>query len=152
MLRSLLPLGILLGACAVDPPSAQPQGGGGKADGSEPTVTFNADYSQAASGTLYAGAYARVRYDLDRITNCRGESGGSDVWGASGNAMFDDGSIKTFAVSRLIDGKATAVDAEIVLPPSTSHVEFWFEANDKWGCHTYDSDYGNNYSFAVEDR
>ena len=42
-------------------------GGGGKADGSEPTLTFGKDWSEKVTGTLLAGSPVRISYALDRL-------------------------------------------------------------------------------------
>src|SRR6476660_6782485 len=99
MLRSLATFTFVtaLAACAVDSSDGSTTGAeGGKADGSEPTITFKADYTQKASGALLAGSPVRIRYALDRLQDCRGTSGGSDQWGVSGYAKFDDGTETTF--------------------------------------------------------
>jgi uncharacterized protein YraI len=153
MLRSLATFTFVtaLAACAVDASDGSTTGAeGGKADGSEPTITFKADYTQKASGTLVAGSSVRVRYALDRLQDCRGTSGGSDQWGVSGYAKFDDGTETTFGLSNLVGGKTTAVDAELQIPAGASSVDLWFSINNRWGCSSYDSDYGNNYSFAID--
>ena len=141
----------VLAACATDATSAANEAeGGGKADGSEPTISFQADYTQSASGTLLAGSTARVHYDLDRLQTCRGESNNSDVWGVTGYALFDDGTQTQFALSNLVGGKATPVDAELELPASASGVQLWFSISNEWGCIAYDSSYGSNYGFAID--
>jgi Family of unknown function (DUF6209) len=135
---------LVLGACAADPSSTI--GGGGKADGSEPTIAFRADYSQKVTGQLLAGSPVRIRYDLDRVTDCR-----SDAWGVSGYAQFDGaGEPVVFGVSRIANGDVVPVDAELELPASASHVQIWFEVNDKYGCHAYDSNEGANYQFDID--
>jgi hypothetical protein len=133
---------VVLAACAVDPSSAPTTGGGGgKADGSEPTITFAADFTNKVSGSLLAGSPVRVRYAVDRLPSCRGESNGQEVWGVTGYALFDDGSQTSF------DAKA---DADVELPASASNVAFYFVVNNVWGCVAYDSNYGNNYGFAID--
>ena len=143
MLRSLLAVTILT-ACATSPMDSTSTGGG-KADGSEPTITFTADFQTTTTGSLLAGSPVRISYDLDRVTDCR-----SDAWGVSGYAQFDGGSPVAFGVSRLADGTTVPVDAELELPASASHVAIWFEVNDKYGCHAYDSNNGANYQFDVD--
>ncbi|MBV8757983.1 MAG: hypothetical protein JO257_11925 [Deltaproteobacteria bacterium] len=133
----------VLGACAADPSGSS--SGGGKADGSEPTITFHSDYTERVTGTLLAGSPVRIRYDLDRVTDCR-----SDAWGVSGYAQFDGGVPVAFGVSRLANGDVVPVDAELELPASASHVAIWFEVNDKYGCHAYDSNEGANYQFDID--
>jgi hypothetical protein len=147
MLRWLL-LATLLAACATDT-STDPTGGG-KADGSEPTITFAADFTQSASSQLLAGSPVRVRYSLDRVTECRTESGGNEAWGTSGTAQFDDGTQSTFAVSRIDGQRVVPVDAEVQLPASASSMAVYFTTSDAYGCVSYDSNFGSNYGFAID--
>ena len=143
MLRSLLAV-TLLSACAASS-STETTGGGGKADGTEPTITFTGDFQTRLDGSLLAGSPVRISYDLDRMTDCK-----SDAWGVSGSAQFDGGEPVAFGVSRLANGTVVPVDADLELPASASHVAIWFEINDKYGCHAYDSNDGANYQFDLD--
>src|ERR1043166_500597 len=71
---------VTLAACAQAPDPEGTSGGGGKADGSATRLVFSEDFSQHAEGSLVAGDTIAISYDLDRITDCRGETGGSEVW------------------------------------------------------------------------
>jgi hypothetical protein len=135
----------MLAACAASPTMDSQPGGGGKADGTEPTLQFNGDFTTEVHGVLLAGSPVRVSYDLDRMTSCK-----SDAWGVSGYAMFDGGEPVAFAVSRIDGDDVVPVDAELEIPASASHVAFWFEINDRYGCHDYDSNYGANYDFDID--
>jgi hypothetical protein len=141
---------LLVAACAADPSTSGNTAGEGKADGTEPTIAFNGDFSQTVTGHLLAGSPVRVQYSLDRVTACKGESNNSDVWGASGFAAFDSGEQTSFEVSRLASGHTVPVDAEVQLPASATSVSFWFTSNNEWGCIAYDSNYGNNYTFSID--
>ncbi len=147
MLRLSL-LATLLAACATD--TATDLASGGKADGSEPTITFAADFTQSTTGQLLAGSPVRIRYSLDRVTDCRSQSNGTEVWGTSGTAQFDDGTQTTFAVTRLDGTRVVPVDAEVQLPASASSMTVWFTTNDEFGCVSYDSNLGANYGFAID--
>lgn len=138
-----------LGACAADPAADSTTGGGGKADGSAPTITFADDWSESVSGDLLAGSPVRISYDLDRLPDCHGSSGGSEVWGTSGFASFDGGAPVAFEVSRLVNGVVKPVTAQLEIPAGTSSAEFWFSSTNIWGCNAYDSNMGANYKFAV---
>jgi hypothetical protein len=144
MLRRLLVL-TTLAACAASPTTDSPTGGGGKADGAEPTLAFTADFTTELVGALLAGSPVRVSYDLDRMTSCK-----SDAWGVSGYAMFDGGEPVAFAVSRLDGEDVVPVAAELQIPASASHVALWFEINDTYGCHDYDSNDGANYELDID--
>ena len=128
----------------------QASGGGGKADGSEPTLTFGKDWSEKVTGTLLAGSPVRIDYALDRLPDCRGSSGGSEVWGASGYASFDGKAPVTFAVSGLDGGVVKPVSAELEIPSGTRSVAMWFASNNIWGCIAYDSNMNANYTFDVD--
>jgi len=140
---------LLASACATSP--ADPTAGaGGKADGHTAELSFGADFSETLSGTLLAGDAVRVTYALDRLTACRSESAGSDQFGVTGYAQFDDAPPVSFAVSRLANGKAVPVSAELQLPASASHVALWFAINDVYGCVAYDSNDSANYGYDID--
>lgn len=143
-------LAVLLAGCATDGASVAPGPDNGKADGQLVTVTFADDFSETADGPLVAGGRARIAYDLDRATQCRGFTNGSDAWGVSGFASFDGASPVVFEVSRIVDGATTAVTSELAIPHGARGVEIWFENNDVFGCHAFDSNNGANYGFAIE--
>jgi hypothetical protein len=147
----IVPLLVTLVACAEAPITDEPSGAaGGKADGSLTTITFDRDWNESANGTLEAGSVVRVAYDLDRLTTCRGSTNGSDVWGITGWAMFDDGTPEAFAVSQLQGGRAVPVTAELEIPARAHVVELWFQITNRWGCNAYDSNFGGNYVFELE--
>lgn len=142
---------VVLAACAADPStSGGTYGESGKADGTEPTIAFNADFTSTVTGTLLAGSPVRVQYSLGRVTDCKGESNGSDVWGAGGYARFDTGEQISFEVSRLDAGHVVEVDSDVQLPAAATSVAFWFTANNEWGCIAYDSNYGQNWNFSID--
>jgi uncharacterized protein YraI len=140
-----------LAACAIDSGTPADDGtGGGKADGSEPTITFKSNYTQSVSGTLLAGSPVRIKYDLARLTTCRGESNNTEVWGVTGWAQFDSGAPTSFAVSHLDVNHVVPVAAELQIPASATKVAMWFSINNRWGCNAYDSNFGDNYNFTVD--
>ena len=146
---------VLLAACTVtsasDPGSAA--GGGGKEDGTgdgEATIAFHWDFTQSTTGALVAGETVHVTYDLSRLQTCRAESNGSQVWGVTGYAQFDDGTTVTLTLSALQQAQVVPVEAELALPASATHVAMWFTQTNEYGCIAYDSDNGQNYAFALQ--
>ncbi len=138
-------------ACATDPADGSHSGGlGGKADGDLVTITFDGGWNETADGPLVAGDSVRIDYDLDRLTDCRGSDMGSEVWGITGYAQFDDGEPRAFALSRLSGGTVVPVEAELPFPASARHVAMWFQVSNKWGCVAYDSNMNANYGFDIE--
>jgi len=140
------------GACATDQPAAGTMTGGvgGKADGAQVTLTFDADWNETADGPLLGGDTIRIDYDLDRLTTCRGTDMGSEVWGITGFAQFDGGDLETFGVSRLDGGTVVPVVAGLAIPAGARHVAMWFQISNKWGCVAYDSNTSANYQFDIE--
>jgi hypothetical protein len=153
--RTMLRFAILLAtgmatACvsASDDDSAAPCDG--KCDDSSvPTIRFTDDFSQTVSGALVAGGTVRIDYDLDRLQDCRGSTGGSEVWGVSGYAQFDDGEPQAFGLSRLSGGRVVAEVATLEVPDGAARMTTWFYVSNRWGCIAYDSNYGANYDFDI---
>ncbi len=143
---------VTLVGCADSRSDQGPGGTGGKGDGAVTTLTFSEDFSETADGPVVAGSPVRIDYDLDRLTACRGSTGGTEVWSITGWAQFDDGEPTSFAVTRLEGGQVVALDAEIDVPSSATRAAFWFSNNNRWGCNAYDSNEGANYAFDVEQR
>jgi hypothetical protein len=143
---------VTLVACADAPESDDATGAGGKADGSLTTLRFTRNWSEKSDGPLVAGRSIRIQYDLDRLTDCRGSTNGSDVWGITGYASFDGGEPQVFEVTRLVDGRAVAAPIELALPARAERVEFWFSQSNRWGCIAYDSNDSANYAFDLEQR
>lgn len=140
-----------LAACAADTPADVTGGGaGGKADGVSTELVFGADWSETQTGDLVAGQTISIHYDLDRLTDCRGETNGSEVWGVTGYASFDGREPVAFGVSRLDAGVVQPVVAELDVPASASRMEMWFASNNVWGCIAYDSNMNANYRFEIE--
>lgn len=143
---------VTLVACANTPDQDDAGSGGGKADGELTTLSFGADWRESADGAVVAGLPIRIEYDLDRLTDCRGSTNGSDVWGITGFAQFDDDTPQTFAVTRLVNGKAVAAPIELAIPTRAARVHLWFQSSNRWGCSAYDSNDGANYTFDIEAR
>jgi hypothetical protein len=138
-------------ACATDGADDAVTGGaGGKADGEIAQLTFADDWSETARGEITAGSPVRIVYDLDRLPDCRGETNGSEVWGAGGYASFDGGEPVAFALSRLDNGVVKAIAAEVDVPLTATSVELWFASSNRWGCIAYDSNENANYSYDVK--
>ena len=146
---SLILATTVAGGCAAAP-ADQAATGGGKADGQAAALTFNADYTQAQSGSLLAGDSVQIAYALDRLTSCKTETGGMDQYGVGGYASFDGGTPVQFGLSRLSNGKAVPVTADLAIPASASHVSMWFAVSDSYGCIAYDSNENANYEFSID--
>lgn len=154
MLRTNLLLATALvtfAGCADTPGADDVAGGGGKADGTLTTVKFTETFSETATGPIVAGSAIRIDYDLDRLTECRGSTNGSEVWSVTGHAKFGT-TVTEFALTRLDSGRVVPLKPELEIPSTATSVELWFTNNNRWGCNAYDSNDGANYAFDVEAR
>jgi hypothetical protein len=151
-LSKFLATALVIAACAETPDPDSTDTTDGKADGQVTTLTFARDWSEKADGALVAGLTVRVRYDLDRLTACRGYSNGSDAWGITGYAQFDGGAPQAFEVTRIVNGHTVRNEPEVEIPARAAHVQFWFQNADRYGCVAYDSNENANYSFDIEAR
>lgn len=142
---------VTLAACAQAPDPDGASGGGGKADGSATRLVFSEDFSETADGPLVAGDTIAIAYDLDRITDCRGETGGSEVWGTTAHVKIG-GVVTEYALSRLAAGRVVPVVPQLPLPSTATSIEVWFSTSNRWGCIAYDSNEGANYMFEVSPR
>jgi hypothetical protein len=138
-------------ACSGDG-GPQPSGGaGGKADdpAGRAIIELADDWTVVVHGQLVAGEAVIVRYDLDRMTECRARQGGQDAWMVTGFAMIDGGAPAAFEVARLVDGTVVAVDGALALPPGASTLTLFFQSTNVFGCRAFDSNFGADYAFPV---
>ena len=150
MRRSVYLLASLLATACAAPSDDGGGGGGGKGDDTtSPRITFSDDFSERVSGELVAGGTVSIDYDLDRLSDCRGSTGGSEVWGVTGWVKFGTSAPTSFAVSRLDGGRVVPVVATIDLPESATTMALWFTINNRWGCIAYDSNEGADYHWDV---
>jgi hypothetical protein len=110
-------------------------------------ATFRADWSETVTGQIRAGRGLVVRYDIDRLPQCRETYNGSPAWYIDVVYRLDGGA----AQSRTLTGPSgTAVPTTIDLASDTRRVELWFQVRgQRSGCVAYDSDFGSNYAFAA---
>lgn len=112
---------------------------------SNPTITFNADWSVAVSGALHQGSKVDVVYDPARLTTCRGTQAGIDQWSISVVWKLGD-----LTGSGTVAGLMGTPDHRVTIDlPQSGDLQIWFTNNNRWGCNAYDSAYGANYHFNV---
>ena len=92
----------------------------------------------------YDRARAVLVYDDTRLAKCKGEQGGVPQYAVTAYASVDGAAADTVVVA----GLNAQADPTIELS-SAGELEIWFEVTNKWGCHEWDSDFGNNYRFQV---
>ncbi len=114
--------------------------------GEAATIRFEGNFEERVTGTIQKGRKARIVYDAARLTQCRGEQGGSPFWAISGNYRIGSGPVRTFPVAGLnADPQGATIDLD-----ASGELQVWFENTNRWGCHAFDSDFGQNYRFAVK--
>lgn len=122
------------------------------------TITFGADWNESLSRSLRQGGYLEIKYDLERLPECRGTHNGYPAWDTLAHAMFlPGGELASGSVRELItdDGLPTNLASSTpwvaLIPESATSVEIWFENTTGAGssCHTWDSNFDHNYAFDV---
>jgi hypothetical protein len=112
------------------------------------SIVFAKDGTVDKQGTLRAGGKVKVRYEQDRLPQCRRTQAGNPQWNISGFASLA-GAQQTFSTGRPDGSDREAIDAILDLPRS-GELALWFEVTSIGGCHEVDSKSGQNYRFAVE--
>ena len=132
---------------------SDPAGGdglGGKVDEWAPeggaTIVFGDDWSETVTGTLRGGGPLRIRYDADRLPDCRGEMGGRPQWGISAYASVDGADASFVMLAPSADGLLEGTLEEL---PAGDDLAMWFTVTNRWGCHAYDSNFGDDYHFEI---
>ena len=112
------------------------------------TITFGQDWSETVDGDLVAGESVRIVYDDARLPGCRGTQGGVPQWAITAHwrLVGNDGSEHggSAAVAGLNAGAPVVVET-----PVAGALSVWFELTDRWGCHAWDSNHGEDYDFEV---
>ncbi len=114
----------------------------------EAVLDFAADGTVKAQGDLVAGGTLRVRYDLGRLSQCRGTQGGLPQWNITGHLAVDDAPEQTFEVSRVEGDDRVAEEAVLEVPRGRS-LSLWFTSGDRWGCHETDDAEGAGHVFEI---
>lgn len=114
------------------------------------TLHFQAGYTTSVDGTPRAGAPLAVDFDLTRLPICRQDYNGLPTWDVAVDYRFDGGAIAQASLTTIDGDTRVGAPARILVPAVAHTIELWFENWDRTGCHTWDSDYGRNYSFDLE--
>lgn len=119
------------------------------ASAATPIVTFGADWSITQSAPLVAGQPAILRYDTNRQPLCRAVYHGLPAWAITGSFRGDDSANVTTVVVNNGSIATNVVDVAITVPYGPD-LSIWFHSSDEYGCSSWDSNYGQNYHFAVQ--
>jgi hypothetical protein len=113
------------------------------------TIVFAKDGSIDQQGELRSGGKVKVRYEQERLPQCRRTQGGNPLWNISGFASLGGAEAQTFSTGKPVGSDREAIDAVIELPRA-GELALWFEVTSVGGCHEVDSKGGENYRFTVE--
>lgn len=111
-----------------------------------PTIRFGGDWQNGVDGAIGPGTVL-VDYDLARAT-CKSTYNGNDAFGVTMYESIDGQPATTQSMLTQVDARDFATPRFVSLPQGHHTLSIWFENNDAYGCHTWDSDYGANYSFS----
>ena len=112
-------------------------------------LTFTPDGNVFQTGPIHAGDQIVVDYSPFRVGTCNASQGGYPQWGITGHWMIDGGAVHDFMPARADGDQLVAADP-IITVPHGSDLAMWFESTNVYGCHAYDSAYGQNFHFGVD--
>ena len=115
---------------------------------STPDLVFDGSWGYHGDGTRTPGVIANIVYDTSRLPLCRATQDSVAAWAISAFVSADGGPAKPYPLPSGQTGTAVTVPIEV---PYASDMAIWFEATDDSGCTQWDSNYGANFNFTVED-
>jgi hypothetical protein len=122
------------------------------------TLDFQDNWDEVARGARRQGGYLTLRYDLDRLTQCRGTHNGYPAWDITAFVkFFPGGELFSGSVRALMNDQGQPVNQGVELPytlkipAGAEAVEIWFRNHTGAGsgCEAWDSNEGQNYRFEV---
>jgi hypothetical protein len=114
-----------------------------------PVINFNGDWSVTQTAPLVAGQQAILRYDINRLPQCRATYNGLPAWAIAGGFQADSSSIVHNPVVTTGNYATNPIDVPITVPYGAD-LAVWFHNSDEWGCSTWDSNYSQNFHFAIQ--
>ena len=117
-----------------------------------PMITFTSSWTQTASQPLFAGQPITIAYDTARLSSkCGGSAyspggGGGFAWGITGYYSIGGGAASQFQVT-ITSGWATG--NATLTPAVAGDLQIWFGCSNTSGGTGWDSNFGQNYHFAV---
>ena len=124
---------------------------------SQAVVQFLPDWLQTRQGEILRGDSFAIEFAPERLTGCRRNWRGAEVWDIEGLVKFHPrGELVRGGLMEQIrtGGVVTALSPkrlEVVVPSDTTQIEMWFHNFIEIGgrCDAWDSRYGENYWFDV---
>jgi hypothetical protein len=122
------------------------------------SVFFADDWSESTFGARRQGGWLELRYDLDRLPQCRGTHNGYPAWDVVAYARFLPGGQEiSGSVRELVTNngtptnQATEKPLAVRIPDDAQSVQVWFHNYSGAGstCEAWDSNLDANYAFDV---
>ena len=112
-----------------------------------PVIHFGGDWQNTVENGSVGPGTVLVSYDLSRA-QCRGNQYGSDAYGVTMWTSIDGDTPQSQSMVTVVDGRAFSTPRYVSLPQGDHSLAIWFENNDVFGCHAWDSNYGRNYVYS----
>jgi hypothetical protein len=112
-----------------------------------PRLYFGASYEEKLSKAIVAGRQLSVFYEVDRLSQCRGQSAIIELFYVFPPST-EQQSVVVASFSEQT-GRFEATERTISIPSGATQVVFWAKNSDMTGCVGWDSDFGKNYTFPV---
>jgi hypothetical protein len=124
---------------------------------SQAVVQFLPDWLQSQQGAILRGGSVAIEFAPERLTGCRRNWRGAEVWDIEALARFHPRGefVRGSLMERILTGGVvTALSPrrrEIAVPSDTRQIEMWFHNFTEIGgrCDAWDSRFGENYWFDV---
>jgi hypothetical protein len=118
------------------------------------TATFATGWQNASTGTLVPAGKLDVAYDIYRMPSALGcSTDGVNAFATTGFVEFQpSGTTQSELLSGPLDATTSRFDSlplEFDVPPGTTSAALWFLASSDCTGDQWDSNYGQNYPFAV---
>jgi hypothetical protein len=112
----------------------------------ESAIHFERDWTEWIEGPLEVGRTLRIEYDVERM-RCRGTRYGREAWTVVIHYRMNGGPEQT----QPIFGHEAFPGANVrtIELSEEGTLELWFDNSSVWGCHEWDSSYGENYRFEI---
>jgi hypothetical protein len=112
-----------------------------------PELVFDGAWGYHGVNARTPGSLGYIVYDTSRLPSCRATTDGVQAWAISAFVSVDGGAAISYPFPTGAEGPAVQVPIEI---PYGSSMALWFEATDDSGCEQWDSSYGQNYVFSID--
>jgi Family of unknown function (DUF6209) len=119
-------------------------------------LSFQTDWRQSQLGPIRQSELLTINYDPQRLPNCRGYHGGIPAWDLFTTLRFSPSGETTSGLLLQHTGRDGVLDPpraipfSLRVPADATGAEVWFHNTNVFGCSAFDSQFGQNYHFAVD--